>query len=293
MVENIENIKDAKGRSAYYSETALSVVSDWTPWAVAAAPALAIGTALYNHDSSWLIIISVALAVELGGVLAGHTLTEVREYNEFTDEHTRRSERPLWLALGIYAAIGCVLSVLLDVFPELRHWWPVALPLLAVVVYWVNGERLVIRRLRQDIASTQSETQSNSDATAETLRAIAARLDALATLPSRLAVLDQSIASALDTIVAVRDRVAALEAERATPATPIALAPMPTAKARVFEMLDSAGGDVGNQVIAEQTGVSLSSIRAYRAQWLKERTVEAEPSPVIPNGNGHHAERAA
>lgn len=147
---------DIRAKSAHASETALSVVSDWTPWAVALAPAVAIGAALHRHEQSWLIIVPVAVAVELGGVLAGHTLTEAREYNEFANGKPRNVGK-LWGALLIYAAIGCVLSVLLDAQPQLEAWWPVALPLLAVVVYWVNGERIVIRRLRQPLTPA-SET---------------------------------------------------------------------------------------------------------------------------------------
>lgn len=147
---------DIRAKSAHASETALSVVSDWTPWAVALAPAVAIGAALHRHEQSWLIIVPVAVAVELGGVLAGHTLTEAREYNEFANGKPRNVGK-LWGALLVYALIGCVLSVLLDAQPQLEAWWPVALPLLAVVVYWVNGERIVIRRLRQPLTSVNDE----------------------------------------------------------------------------------------------------------------------------------------
>ena len=146
----MEQMTNIRTSSAQASETALSVVSDWTPWAAALAPAVAIGAALHRHEQSWFIIVPVALAVELGGVLAGHTLTEAREYNEFAPGKPRNVGK-LWAALLIYATIGCVLSVLLDAMPMLKAWWPVALPLLAVVVYWVNGERIVIRRLRSQL----------------------------------------------------------------------------------------------------------------------------------------------
>jgi DNA-binding NarL/FixJ family response regulator len=272
----MEQMTNIRLSSAQASETALSVVSDWTPWAAALAPAAAIGTALYNHALPWIIIIPVAVAVELGGVLAGHTLTEVREYNEFAAEADRRKEAPLWWALGIYAAIGCVLSVLLDVVPELRHAWPVVLPLLAVVVYWVNGERLVIRRLQQGVTPTVTEP------TAPAVDALRPITEALQDVASQLRGITRQLHD-------LSDRVTLLEDAPPAPVTPVTPVTPLSAKARVYAMLDNAQGDLSNQAIAEQLSIPANSVRVYRGQWVKERTVAAEAQPVtITNGNGTH-----
>lgn len=139
---------DIRLGSAQASETALSVASDWTPWAVAAAPALVIGHALSKHDQPWLIVVAVALAVELAGVLAGHTLTEAREHNAVTPKDRHRRLWPIGAALLAYAVVSMALSVVLDVWPDLVTYWPVLMSPLAVVVYYVYGERLVIRHTR-------------------------------------------------------------------------------------------------------------------------------------------------
>lgn len=183
-----------RAKSADRSETALSIVSDWTPWVAALAPAMAIGVALQRHGQPWLLIVPVAVAVELGGVLAGHTLTEAREYNELAPA-SRRDTRPLWAALLIYAAIGCVLSVLLDAMPTLEAWWPVALPLLAVVVYWVNGERIVIRRLHSALAdATEAQVPQAPDLQVQ-LAEVAARLQMLPALSSAIGALSDRVLS--------------------------------------------------------------------------------------------------
>jgi hypothetical protein len=135
-----------RAKSADASETVMSVVTDWTPWIVAAAPALSIGYSLHAHDRPMPLVIVVALAVELAGVLAGHTLTEAREYNADKEGKARRHLWPIRTALFAYVLVGCFLSVLLDREDVIR-WWPVLLPTLAVMVYWVNGERVVIRHL--------------------------------------------------------------------------------------------------------------------------------------------------
>ena len=139
---------DIRLNSAQASETALSVASDWTPWAVAAAPALVIGHALSKHDQPWVIVVAVALAVELAGVLAGHTLTEAREHNAVTPRERHRRLWPIGAALMAYAVVSMALSVVLDVWPDLVTYWPVLMSPLAVVVYYVYGERLVIRHTR-------------------------------------------------------------------------------------------------------------------------------------------------
>ena len=257
--------------SAHASETALSVVSDWTPWAAALAPAVAIGAALGRHEQSWFIIVPVALAVELGGVLAGHTLTEAREYNEFAPDKPRNVGK-LWAALLIYAAIGCVLSVLLDAMPMLKAWWPVALPLLAVVVYWVNGERIVIRRLRQTVAPPVIEPEDALQPITETLQDIAGQLRGITQELRQLS-----------------DRVTLLEDAPPAPAIPVTPVTPLSAKARVYALLDNAQGDMSNQAIAEQLGIPANSVRVYRGQWVKERTTEAAAlQPVATNGNGTH-----
>lgn len=147
---------DVRRWSAAASETAMAVVADWTPWAVAAAPALAIARGLRHHQVHGALIFVVALAVELAGVLAGHTLTEAREYNAVAAR--KRSIGAIVAALVAYVAIGTSLAVLLDAWPgimaafgvpfDLRAVWPAFLPLLAVMVYWLNGERQVIRQAR-------------------------------------------------------------------------------------------------------------------------------------------------
>ena len=149
---------DIRLNSAQASETALSVASDWTPWAVAAAPALVIGHALSKHDQPWLIVVAVALAVELAGVLAGHTLTEAREHNAVTPKDRHRRLWPIGAALLAYAVVSMALSVVLDVWPDLVTYWPVLMSPLAVVVYYVYGERLVIRHTRGQPTATAPVT---------------------------------------------------------------------------------------------------------------------------------------
>lgn len=152
---------DIRLGSAHASETALSVASDWTPWAVAAAPALVIGHALSKHDQPWIIVVAVALAVELAGVLAGHTLTEAREHNAVTPRERHRRLWPIGAALMAYAVVSMALSVVLDVWPDLVTYWPVLMSPLAVVVYYVYGERLVIRHTRgQGTASAPVTVQA-------------------------------------------------------------------------------------------------------------------------------------
>lgn len=157
--------------SASASETAMAVVSDWTPWAVAAAPALAIARGLTHHNVNGGLVFVVALAVELAGVLGGHTLTEARQYNaRFAPQDERtRDVWPIVVALAAYVLISTSLAVLLDAWPgvmatfaldfDLRAVWPAALPLLAVMVYWLNGERQVIRdaRKREDDVAEVAE----------------------------------------------------------------------------------------------------------------------------------------
>lgn len=149
---------DIRLGSAQASETALSVASDWTPWAVAAAPALVIGHALSKHDQPWLIVVAVAVAVELAGVLAGHTLTEAREHNAVTPKDRHRRLWPIGAALLAYAVVSMALSVVLDVWPDLVTYWPVLMSPLAVVVYYVYGERLVIRHTRGQAVVMPSAT---------------------------------------------------------------------------------------------------------------------------------------
>jgi len=149
---------DLRNLSAYWSETVLSVASDWTPWAVAAAPALVIGHALSKHDQPLVIVVAVALAVELAGVLAGHTLTEAREHNAVRPRDRHRRLWPIGAALLAYAAVSMALSVVLDVWPDLVTYWPVLMSPLAVVVYYVYGERLVIRHTRGQSVGTVAAT---------------------------------------------------------------------------------------------------------------------------------------
>lgn len=171
--------------SANASETVMSVVTDWTPWIVAAAPAVSIGYSLYKHQSPGPLVFFVSLAVELAGVLAGHTLTEAREFNTAQPDN-RRKLWPIRVALLAYVVVGCCLSVLLD-REEVVKWWPVLLPTLAVMVYWVNGERVVIRHLRQPvpIATPTTDNAAYHDImgqlaqVAETLEKVDSRLDTL------------------------------------------------------------------------------------------------------------------
>ena len=169
-----------RAQSAHTSETALSVASDWTPWAVAAAPALVIGHALSKHDQPWLIVVAVALAVELAGVLAGHTLTEAREHNAVTPKARHRRLWPIGLSLLAYALVSMALSVVLDVWPDLVTYWPVLMSPLAVVVYYVYGERLVIRHTRgQAVTTTADSDQDDAGQVAEVDQPRPANLDSV------------------------------------------------------------------------------------------------------------------
>jgi len=144
-----------RGRSAAASETVLGVLSDWTPYVVAAAPALVIGHALYKHDQPVYIYIAAALAVELAGVLAGHTLSEARAHNAVHPPEQHRRLNPVGWALVAYVVASVMLSVVLDIVPQVVTVWPVLMPPLAAIVYYLYGERLVIRH------ASMSETQTS------------------------------------------------------------------------------------------------------------------------------------
>lgn len=63
---------------------------------------------------------------------------------------------------------------------------------------------------------------------------------------------------------------------------PVATTPQPTIKARVFAALDSDPA-IGNAELAQQLGVGASSVRAYRAEWNRQRNEQQQPQlEVLP-----------
>lgn len=257
----------ARAQSAYHSETALSVVSDWTPWIVAAAPALAVGFALERHKVHIVLVVIVALAVELAGVFAGHALTEAREYNIGLDKKDRRRVWPLGLALAAYVLVGVVLAVILDMWPDtwidIDKGWPVLMPILAVIVYWVNGERVIIRHL------------------------MAARVQAVHVTPNALAaVLDtmqdfgQSIEDLRTSIQDLRVNTEANPSDTAKLDQPPAVNASDKAAAMVWL---SGHPDATEDTIVQHFNVSPRTARRYLSEF---RT--AQPVKAGANGNGAH-----
>ena len=55
----------------------------------------------------------------------------------------------------------------------------------------------------------------------------------------------------------------------------------PSARQQVFGLLDAHKGDINDAALADETGVSASTIRNYRAAWRKQRV-------PVTNGNGTH-----
>lgn len=134
------------------SETLLAVLADATPWLVGLMPAAAIARGLSNAGVEWWLVVVVAVGVELTALLAGYTLTEAREAG--------RDTKRIWIALGVYVAVGVMLAVLLDVWPSVTKWalvehnivlpdlrsiWAAVLAPLVVMAYWLRSERAVIR----------------------------------------------------------------------------------------------------------------------------------------------------
>lgn len=245
--------------SARNSEATLSIVSDWTLWVIAAAPALAIGIALSRHAVHPALVIVVALAVELAGVFAGHALTEAREYNVGLDRKDQRRLWPLGLALAVYVGVGVVLSVILDVWPD--NWpdidkgWPILMPVLAVIVYWVNGERVIIRHL---IAARVQPVQPAPATQDDRLTAILDGLDSI-----NRAVTDLS------------NRVADVEGQ------PAKSEPQPVNGADKAAALVWLSGhpDATEDMLVQAFNVSPRTARRYLAEF---RTTQ----PVSANGNG-------
>jgi len=141
---SIEEITEKLSR---FEDLAVDFLAVFAPWLAPIPSAYLVGRATDIHlDWHWSIALIAAIAVESVGVVSIVLSLRLYEWNETKNKNDPLAPLPLALAAAaFYFVVTIILTVLLDVFPEMAKYAPAIFPLLAAIgaanIAMKNGQR--------------------------------------------------------------------------------------------------------------------------------------------------------
>lgn len=153
-------------RVAQTEEALTDLIAGLAPWLTPVPTAYLVGRATVEY-LRWPLPIAIVAAViiEALGLAAVNTALTLREYNaqrRKTDPHA-----PFAVAaalVGVYLAVAVLLTVALDIVPDLARWAPAVFPLLSLAGVTVLALRSDQRRRLAAIASDKEARQAERQA---------------------------------------------------------------------------------------------------------------------------------
>lgn len=155
-----------QGRMAQTEETLTDLIAGLAPWLTPVPTAYLVGRATIAY-LRWPLPIALVAAViiEALGLAAVNTALTLREYNAQRRKTDPRAPFAVAAALvGVYLAVAVLLTVALDIVPDLARWAPAVFPLLSLAGVTVLALRSDQRRRLTAIASDKAERQAERQA---------------------------------------------------------------------------------------------------------------------------------
>lgn len=155
-----------QGRIAQTEEVLTDLIAGLAPWLTPVPTAYLVGRATIAY-LRWPLPIALVAAViiEALGLAAVNTALTLREYNAQRRKTDPRAPFAVAAALvGVYLAVAVLLTVALDIVPDLARWAPAVFPLLSLAGVTVLALRSDQRRRLTAIASDKAERQAERQA---------------------------------------------------------------------------------------------------------------------------------
>lgn len=176
-----------QGRIAQTEATLTDLIAGLAPWLTPVPTAYLVGRATIAY-LRWPLPIAIVAAViiEALGLAAVNTALTLREYNAQRRKTDPRAPFAVAAALvGVYLAVAVLLTVALDIVPDLARWAPAVFPLLSLAGVTVLALRSDHRRRLAAIAAEKAERSASRSVNRSASRSASVQVDGQAVAAER------------------------------------------------------------------------------------------------------------
>lgn len=148
---------------------AIVAVSRVAPWAAPLAPAYLVARMVEKHfETPVIVAVAVGVTLEAVGIASTHITLEMYQYNQTRRKHDPPAPFDVGLLVtSVYFVVGIILTVVLELMPELTVLAPAAFFLLAIVAYvtlaLMSGHSRRLEAIRAEREEKKAERQKRNE----------------------------------------------------------------------------------------------------------------------------------